>query len=80
MINRIVSYVGERLTAEIDSSFSEDETKELTLFIYYSLGAIECNVKAWLDEKIPMSAAEVSALISKTYLKSRPDALANLQE
>ena len=80
LIERIVTYVGERMTAEIDNSFSAEEKKEVTLFIYYSLGAIECNVKAWLDEKIPMSGAECAALMSGYYLKSKPDALQKLAE
>ena len=75
LIDRITTYVAERLTAEVDDSFSPEETKEVKLFIYYSLGAIEHNVKAWLDEKIPLSAAECAALISRYYMKSRPDAL-----
>ena len=80
LINRISTYVGERLTAEVDETFTEEEKKEVKLFIYYSLGAIEHNVKAWLDEKIPMSAAECAALISQYYLKSKPDAVAKLAE
>ena len=80
LINRIVTYVGDRLTAEIDSSFSDAETKEVRLFIYYSLGAIESNVKAWLDEKIPLNGTECAALISGYYLKSKPDAMQKLAE
>ena len=80
MINRIESYVAERLTAEVDGNFTEEETKEVKLFIYYSLGAIEHNVKAWLDEKIPMNGAECAKLISGYYLKSKPEAIAKLSE
>ena len=79
LINRIVTYVGERMTAEIGDGFSEEELKEIRLFIYYSLGAIESLVRAWLDDIVPLPAAECSALIAKTYLKSKPDALANLE-
>ncbi len=78
MINRIVSFTGERLTAEIDGVFTAEETKEVMLFIFYSIGAIESIVKAWLDEKVPLTAAECSALISQYYLKSRPDAMKKL--
>lgn len=79
LIGRIVTYVGERMTAEIGDDFSEEELKEIRLFIYYSLGAIESLVRAWLDDMVPLSAAECAALISKTYLKSRPDALSGLE-
>ena len=80
LINRIVSFTGERLTAEVDGSFTEEETKEVKLFIYYSLGAIESNAKAWLDEKIPLTGAECAALISQYYLKSKPDAVSKLAD
>ena len=78
LIDRIVTYTGECMTAEIDDSFTEDETKEVKLFICYSLGAIECIVKAWLDEKVPLSATECASLISQYYLKSRPASLQKL--
>ncbi len=80
LINRISTYIAERLTAEVDNSFTEDETKEVKLFIYYSLGAIEHNVKAWLDEKVPLTAEECSTLISRYYLKSKPDAISKLAD
>ena len=79
LVGRVVTYVGERVTAEIGEGFSEDEVKEIRLFIYYSLGAIESLVRAWLDDIVPLPAAECAALIAKTYLKSKPDALANLE-
>lgn len=80
LVTRIKDYVGERMTAEIGDGFSEEELKEIRLFIYYSLGAIESLVRAWLDDIVPLPAAECSALIAKTYLKSKPDALANLEQ
>lgn len=80
LVDRIKAYVGERLTAEVDENFSEEDQKEIKLFIYYSLGAIESIVKAWLDEKVPLTAAECSALISQYYLKSKPDSLQKLAE
>ena len=80
LIDRITTYIAERLTAEVDDSFSPEETKEVKLFIYYSLGAIEHNVKAWLDEKIPLTATECATLISQYYLKSKPDAISKLAE
>ena len=79
LVGRIVTYVGERVTAEIGEGFSEEEIKEIRLFIYYSLGAIESLTRAWLDDIVPLPAAECAALISKTYLKSKPDALADLE-
>ncbi len=79
LVNRIVTYVGERMTAEIGEGFSEEDLKEIRLFIYYALGAIESLVRAWLDDAVPLPAAECAALIAKTYLKSKPDALANLE-
>ena len=79
LVNRIVTYVCERMTAEIGEGFSEDDLKEIRLFIYYSLGAIESLVRAWLDDIVPLPAAECAALSAKTYLKSKPDALANLE-
>ncbi|MBQ6066406.1 MAG: TetR/AcrR family transcriptional regulator C-terminal domain-containing protein [Clostridia bacterium] len=79
LVARIKDYVGERLTAEVDETFSEEDRKEVKLFIYYSLGAIEYLVRSWLDDSIPLTAEEVSALIAKTYLKSKPDVLTNLQ-
>ena len=79
LVDRIVTYVGERLTSEAEESFSEEDLKEIKLFIYYSLGAIESLARAWLDDIVPLSAEECSALISKTYLNRKPEALANLE-
>ena len=42
-------------------------------------GAMENIVKAWLDEKLNIKAEECAALIAKTYLRSKPEALAKLE-
>ena len=78
LVYRIKDYVGERLTAEADELFAEADRQEIRLFIYYSLGATESLVRSWLDDRIPLTARELSAQIAKTYLKSRPDALVKL--
>lgn len=79
LVKRIISYIGDALSSTIDGSFSEAERKEINLFLYYSLGAMENIVKAWLDEKISIKAEDCAALIAKTYLRSKPEALAKLE-
>ena len=79
LVKRIISYIGDALSSTIDGSFSETERKEINLFLYYSLGATENIVKAWLDEKISIKAEDCAALIAKTYLRSKPEALAKLE-
>ena len=79
LVMRIISYIGDALSSTIDGSFSETERKEINLFLYYSLGATENIVKAWLDEKISIKAEDCAALIAKTYLRSKPEALAKLE-
>lgn len=78
LIERIVTYIGEKFNAELDGLFTDDEKKEVNCFLCYSLGAIENIVKTWLNEKLPLSAADCAALISATYLRSKPEVLSKL--
>lgn len=79
LVKRIIAYIGDSLSTMIDSSFTDEERREINLFLGYSLGAMENIVKAWLDEKLNIKADECAALIAKTYLRSKPEALAKLE-
>ena len=41
LVKRIIAYIGDTMSSTIDGSFSEAERKEINLFLYYSLGAME---------------------------------------
>ncbi len=79
LVKRIIAYIGDTLSAMIDGSFTDEERREINLFLGYSLGAMENIVKAWLDEKLNIKADECAALIAKTYLRSKPEALTKLE-
>ena len=79
LVKRIIAYIGDSLSSTIDGSFTDEERREINLFLGYSLGAMENIVKAWLDEKLNIKADECAALIAKTYLRSKPEALAKLE-
>ena len=79
LVKRIIAYISDSMSTTIDSSFTDEERKEINLFLFYSLGAIENIVKAWLDEKLNIKAEDCAALIAKFYLRSKPEALVKLE-
>lgn len=72
-INRMASYIIEKLSCEAENIFEGEDINTYKLFLQYTLGAIQSVVVKWIDEEINISTDELIVFLADIYSKSKPD-------
>lgn len=78
LIMRIISLAEEKFAHIIESSLPEKDIPEHICHMYYTLGGIRNILIHWFMNPINMSSEQCAELLSKFYLKNRPEKLCEI--